>query len=62
MTFADSSIESRVLALLNADKKITLNSWQVETLVTTAVSLLLVSVALLDHGSEWVIAFVTGLY
>jgi Zn-dependent protease with chaperone function len=62
VAFADSGIESRVLALLNAGERITLKSWQVAALVASAFSVLMVSVAPLHHGAEWVIAFVTGVH
>lgn len=62
VSFADSSIENRVLALLKADEKVALNSWQISLLLLTGVGILMASIAPLHHGAEWIVAFVTGAH
>lgn len=60
VAFADSSIENRVLALLNADAKVALSTWQIAVILLTVLGVLVASIAPLHHSAEWVMAFVTG--
>lgn len=53
--FADRDVEMRIKALLKAQQRLPLHSWQVATMVGALVLSLTLMISPLHHGSEWVI-------